>query len=175
MSDGNESDPQSLRDSLSSIAARRAGMQQFIEFEVHGQRYALPIGQVREIVIPKNVTPTPRVAAFVEGVSNLRGEIIPIINLRILFGFDPRPVDESTRTIVVNVDGKTMGCTVDSVTQVLRIENDAIGDAPETITTEGQEYIHGFVKVDDRLVIILDVNEMLAVEHLDQVKHGDRP
>ena len=148
-------------------------MQQFIEFEVRGQRYAFPIGQIREIVIPKDVTPTPQVASYVDGVSNLRGEIIPIINLRVLFGFESNPVDESTRTIVVNVGGKTMGCTVDSVTQVLRIENDAIEPAPETITADGRKYISGFVKVDERLVIVLDVDQLLSVENLDQVKHAD--
>ena len=156
-----------------SQQVRRTDMEQFVEFEVHGQRYAFPIGKIREIVILKNVTPTPQVAAYVDGVSNLRGSIIPILNLRVLFGFESKPVDDETRTIVVNVGEKTMGCTVDTVNQVLRVEKTSIGPAPETITADGRTYISGFVKVDDRLVIVLDVDQLLNIENLDQVKEAD--
>jgi len=124
-------------------------------------------------VILKDITPTPQVAAYVDGVSNLRGAIIPIINLRILFGFAAKPVDDETRTIVVNVGEKTMGCTVDSVSQVLRVEKNSIGEAPETITADGRGYISGFVKVQDRLVIVLDVDALLSVENLEHVENAD--
>lgn len=124
-------------------------------------------------MILKDITPTPQVAAYVDGVSNLRGAIIPIINLRILFGFAAKPVDDETRTIVVNVGEKTMGCTVDSVSQVLRVEKNSIGEAPETITADGRGYISGFVKVQDRLVIVLDVDALLSVENLEHVENAD--
>lgn len=154
-------------------AARRTDMEQFVEFQVHGQRYAFPIGKIREIIILKDVTPTPQVAAYVDGVSNLRGAIIPIINLRVLFGFTSKPADEETRTIVVNVGEKTMGCTVDSVSQVLRVEKESIAAAPETVTADGRNYIRGFVKVDHQLVIVLDVDQLLSIDNLDHVKKAD--
>jgi purine-binding chemotaxis protein CheW len=156
-----------------SQQVRRTDMEQFVEFEIHGQRYAFPIGKIREIVILKNVTPTPQVAAYVDGVSNLRGSIIPILNLRVLFGFDSKQADDETRTIVVNVGDKTMGCTVDAVNQVLRVEKDSIGPAPETITADGRNYISNFVKVDDRLVIVLDVDQLLSIENLEHIKDVD--
>ncbi len=116
--------------SRSAAVSRRKDMAQFVEFEIEDQNYAFPIGETREIVILKSITPTPQVPAFVDGVANLRGSIIPIINLRVLFGMPYRPMDDETRTIVVNVGNKIMGCTVDRVTRVLRVEKDAIARAP---------------------------------------------
>ena len=139
---------------------------QFVGFEVDGQHYAFQIEQIQEIVILEQVTQTPQVADYIEGVSNLRGSIIPIINLRKLFGLDPKPADADTRTIVVNVDQRTMGCTVDMVSQVIRIPTENIQPAPETVTAEGADYISGFAKLDEGLVIILDIDKLLNPERL---------
>lgn len=151
------------------VAVRRAETAQFVEFEIDGQRYAFSITQIREIVILHSVTPTPQVAAYVDGVSNLRGAIIPIIQLRVLFGLPRKPGDEETRTIVVTVGEKTIGCTVDAVTQVLRLAHDAIQPAPDIVRSDHGPAIAGFAKVDDRLVIVLDVDRLLDVENLHQV------
>jgi len=153
------------------VAARRADTAQFVEFEIDGRCYAFPIQQIREIVILKDVTPTPQVAPYVDGVSNLRGQIIPIINLRVLFGLTRRPVDDETRTIVVNVGEKTMGCTVDLVSRVLRIGKDEIREAPETVTADGRTYIEGFIKTEQRLVIVLNVEQLLRLENLQQIRN----
>lgn len=150
----------------SAAVSRRKDMAQFVEFEVNDQNYAFPIGEIREIVILKSVTPTPQVPAFVDGVANLRGSIIPIINLRVLFGMPYRPIDDETRTIVVNVGNKVMGCTVDRVTRVLRVEKESIARAPETIVEDGRTYIRGFATVNDRLLIVLDVAELLSPERI---------
>ncbi len=148
----------------SAAVSRRKDMAQFVEFEVNGQNYAFPIGEIREIVILKSITPTPQVPVFVDGVANLRGNVIPIINLRALFGMPFHPIDDDTRTIVVNVGKKIMGCTVDRVTRVLRVEKESIARAPETIVANGRTYIRGFATVNDRLVIVLDVAELLSPE-----------
>jgi len=155
----------------SAAVSRRKDMAQFVEFEINEQNYAFPIGEIREIVILKSITPTPQVPAFVDGVANLRGSIIPIINLRALFGMPYRPMDDETRTIVVNVGQKIMGCTVDRVSRVLRIEKDSIARAPETIIADGRTYIRGFATVNDRLVIVLDVAELLNPERTKTLQH----
>ncbi|WP_092047986.1 chemotaxis protein CheW [Planctomicrobium piriforme] len=142
---------------------------QFVGFKIDGQEYAFRIEQIQEIVIPHQVTKTPQVAEYVEGVSNLRGTIIPIINLRKLFALPGRPRDEETRTIVVNVGQRTMGCTVDAVTQVIRIPQENIQPAPSLVVTEGSSYISGFARLDDRLLVILDIQELLDPAKLDQV------
>ena len=139
---------------------------QFVGFRIADQEYAFRIEQIQEIVILEQVTKTPQVADYVEGVSNLRGSIIPIINLRKLFGLEPKPTDSETRTIVVNVGERTMGCTVDMVSQVMRIAEEDIQPAPETVTAGAAEYICGFARLEGRLMILLDIDQLLDPEQL---------
>ncbi len=146
---------------------------QFVGFYVDGQQYAIRIEQIREIVILTQVTQTPQVASYVEGVSNLRGEIIPIINLRRLLGLTLKPADSETRTMVVNVGDRTMGCTVDAVSQVIRIPHESIQPAPDTLTTDGNRNIAGFAKLADQLVILLDIEALLSPEHLRRDRHRE--
>lgn len=159
--------PQPSRVLSDSVAKKNSS--QFVGFEIAGQAYAFRIEQIQEIVILDQVTKTPQVADYVEGVSNLRGSIIPIINLRKLFGLEARPVDGETRTIVVNVGDRTMGCTVDQVSQVIRIAEENIQAAPETVTANGANYIAGFARHNGQLVILLDIDELLDPKKLDQV------
>ena len=154
-------DPSAAESPPSAALSEKKNTSQFVGFQIDGQQYAFRIEQIQEIVILDQVTQTPQVADYVEGVSNLRGAIIPIINLRKLFGLDPKPTDGDTRTIVVNVGERTMGCTVDTVSQVIRIPEESIQPAPETVTADGANYISGFAKLDERLVILLDIDELL--------------
>ena len=142
---------------------------QFVGFQIADQQYAFRIEQIQEIVILDQVTPTPQVADHVEGVSNLRGAIIPIINLRKLLGLEPKTVDAETRTIVVNVGERTTGCTVDMVSQVIRISEDRIQPAPETVTADGADYISGFAQLDDQLIVLLDIDKLLTSERLQKL------
>jgi purine-binding chemotaxis protein CheW len=151
----------------------RKNTSQFVGFQIEDQQYAFRIEQIQEIVILSQVTQTPQVPDYVEGVSNLRGTIIPIINLRRLLGLAPKPADSETRTIVVNVGERTMGCTVDMVSQVIRIPGDRIQAAPETLKSDGANYIAGFAKLNERLVIILDIDELLSPERLDRNRKAD--
>lgn len=159
----------------STSMAEKQKTLQFVGFYVDGQQYAFRIEQIQEIVILNQVTQTPQVADYVEGVSNLRGTIIPIINLRRLFGFDPKPTDDDTRTIVVNVGERTMGCTVDMVSQVIRAPEDNIRSAPETVTADGADYVAGFIKLDDGLAIILDIEKLLDPAKLEDNARRERP
>ena len=137
-------------------------MRQFVGFQIDGQNYAFPIETVQEIVILDGATRTPQVAACVEGVSNLRGSIIPIINLRKLLSLPNKPTDNETRTIVVNVGERTIGCTVDAVSQVIRIAEEDIQPVPDALTADGNRDITGFAKLENELVILLDVNQLLS-------------
>ena len=151
----------------SAALVQQTNTSQFVGFEIEGQQYAFRIEQIQEIVILEQVTPTPQVAEYVEGVSNLRGTIIPVINLRKLLGLEPRPADAETRTIVVNVGERTIGCTVDSVSRVIRIPEESIQPTPDTLRAEGARYLAGFAKSEDRLVILVDIDELLRPERLD--------
>jgi purine-binding chemotaxis protein CheW len=151
-------------------AARSAtGSPQFVGFELAGQKYAFRIERIQEIVIPTGVTRIPEVPRYVDGVSNLRGTIIPIINLRVLFGLDPREADAEARTVVVNVGSRTMGCSVDSVSRVMRVAADQIQPAPDAVMASGRRYIDGFARVSDELFILLDVDQLLDPANLEEV------
>ena len=154
---------------------REKNTSQFVGFQLEEQAYAFRIEQIQEIVIPDQVTRTPQVPDYCEGVSNLRGSIIPIINLRRLFGLEPQPASNETRTIVVNVGDRTMGCTVDLVSQVIRIPEDCIQPAPETVTADGADYIVGFARLEGRLVVLLDIDRLLDPSQLARVKQVSVP
>ena len=158
-----------------AAAAGPKNSSQFVGFQLAGQEYAFRIEQIDKIVILDKVTKTPQVPEYVEGVSNLRGSIIPIINLRKLFGLEPKPVDGETRTIVVNVGERTMGCTVDMVSHIIRIPEENIQAAPETVTANGANYISGFARVNNRLLILLDIDELLDPGKLEQVSQAAMP
>jgi purine-binding chemotaxis protein CheW len=143
---------------------------QFVGFRLADQEYAFRIEQIQEIVIPDRVTRMPQVPDYVEGVSNLRGTIIPMINLRRLFDMESKPNDEETRTIVVNVGPRTIGCTVDAVTQVIRIPPESIQPAPDIVKSDGAAYIAGFAKLENRLIVLLEIEELLDPSKLEHVR-----
>lgn len=158
-------------DSVQSASIAKAkSTVQYVGFRVADQEYAFRIEQIREIVIPDRVTRIPQVPDYVEGVSNLRGTIIPIINLRRLFDLSSKEKDDETRTIVTNVGSRTIGCTVDSVTQVMRIAPEQIQSAPDIVRSEGATYISGFAKIDTRLVVLLEIQELLDPAKMEQVR-----
>lgn len=142
---------------------------QFVGFELGGQKYAFHIEQIQEILIPTAVTRIPEVPPYVEGVSNLRGTIIPIISLRRLFGLEGIAPDDETRTVVVNVGTRIMGCTVDAVSRVMRITTDQIQAAGETVMAAGRRYIEGFARVGEDVFILLDVVHLLDPARLEEV------
>lgn len=156
-------------------AVKQQGTSQYVGFELAAQKYLCRIERIQEIVIPERVTTIPEVPAYVAGVSNLRGTIIPVIDLRLLFGLPSRPVDADTRTIVVNVGNRVIGCTVDTVSQVIRIPDDRIQPAPETVATGVPRYVEGFARIGEELFILLDTDRLLAPETLDDVHRASRP
>ena len=143
---------------------------QFVAFRLSDQDYAFRIEQIQEIVIPDRVTRMPQVPDYIEGVCNLRGTIIPIVNLRRLFALEAKATDEDTRTIVVNLGNKTIGCTVDSVSQVIRVTPEQIQSAPDIVKSDGPSYIFGFARLDTRLFVLLEINELLDPLKMEQVR-----
>jgi purine-binding chemotaxis protein CheW len=155
---------------LSDSMTRSRTSAQFVGFRLAEQDYAFRIEQIQEIVIPDRLTQLPQVPDYIEGVSNLRGTIIPVVSLRRLLNLPAVPRDAETRTIVVNVQPRIIGCTVDSVTQVLRIAPGEILPAPDMLTGERGCFIDGFAKVDSRLVTLLNVPQLLDPAKMEQVR-----
>ena len=133
---------------------------QLVGFRLDNEYYAIAITKIQEIILMKPITRIPQVPDFIEGLINLRGSVIPIVNLRKRFGLLPREVDDETRTIVVNIHDKTFGCVVDAVTEVRRINRDQIQPPPLSVLAISHQYISGLARLDDRLLIILDIERL---------------
>ena len=139
---------------------------QLVGFRLDNEDYAIAITKIQEIILMKPITRIPQVPDFIEGLINLRGSVIPIVNLRKRFGLPSRDLDDETRTIVVNVHEKTVGCVVDAVTQVIRIERDLIQPPPLGVLAVNHQYLAGLAKLEDRLLIILDIDKLFGSAEL---------
>jgi len=136
-------------------------LMQLVSFHVGGEEFGLEILRVQEIIRIQQLTRVPNSPNFVDGVINLRGKVIPIIALRRCLGLEDRPHDKQTRIVVVEVAGNVLGFIVDSVSEVLRIPVETIEPPPRLGKVE-REYVSGVGKLDDRLLILLDLNRLMS-------------
>lgn len=147
-----------------------------VTFQLYGQEYAVNIGQVQEIIRMSTVVAIPKAPAFVEGVINLRGMVIPVIDLRARFGLPPKDGDEQDRIIVVDIDGVKTGYRVDSVREVLKIPRGDIEKISE-ICTGWAPFFRGVGKVEKagRMIIILDLAELLSDAEKEELNSMEVP
>ncbi|MGD1075221.1 MAG: chemotaxis protein CheW [Thermodesulfovibrionales bacterium] len=141
---------------------------QLVTFKLGGEEYATDILKVQEINRMVNITAVPNTPGYVEGVINLRGKVIPVINLRKKFGLDTKAADAQSRIMVVDI-GTTVGLIVDSVSEVLRLPSDTVEPPPPMTGGDGAEFIRGVGKLEDRLLILLDIDKLLGHEEMRAV------
>ena len=130
---------------------------QFVIFRLENEEYGIDILRVKEIKEMMNITRVPKAAHFVRGVINLRGEVIPVIDLRKKFNLTEGKENDSTRIIIVSVDDITAGLIVDISSEVTEISSEAIEEMPDGVGNIDQGYIYGIGKVGERLIILLDI------------------
>jgi len=135
---------------------------QFVTFTLNNEEYAVDILSVQEINRITEITKVPNSEEYVEGVVNLRGKVIPIINLRTKFGFEEKPKDDSSRIIIMEIQNITNGLIVDAVSEVLRIPSSIIEPAPPMSSDETNQFIRGIAKLDNRLIILLDIDKLIG-------------
>lgn len=135
---------------------------QLVTFRLGNEEFSLDILRVQEIIRHMELTRVPRTPDFVDGVINLRGRVIPVLDLRKRFGLPSDERTNETRIIVVDVDNKTVGLKVDAVSEVLRLPADTVEPAPAIVTGAESDYIKGVGKLDGRLLILLDVEKILT-------------
>ncbi len=134
---------------------------QLVTFKLGDEEYGIDILKVQEINRMTEITAMPKSPFSVEGVINLRGKVIPVVNLRKKFGLSMKEIDFQSRIIVVDSES-TVGLIVDSVSEVLRISSDTIEPPPPITGGTGSEYIMGIGKLKDRLIILLDIDKLLS-------------
>jgi purine-binding chemotaxis protein CheW len=142
-------------------------VRQFVGFRIGDEHYAIAITKIQEIILMKPITRLPQAAESVEGLINLRGNIIPVVNLRKRFGLAAREFDDETRTVVGYTHGKTVGYVVDEVTQVMRVAADQIQSVPVSVSGPARRFISGIAQVEDRLLIILEIDRLFAPDELE--------
>ncbi len=136
--------------------------EQLVIFELANEVYGVDIGRVQEIIRMTSITKLPRAPEFVEGVINLRGKVIPVVDLKKRFGLEEGERGRSSRIVVVDVGQQTLGMVVDGVSEVLRINRSAIEPPSPVVTTIESDYIRGIAKLEARLIILLDLDKVLS-------------
>ncbi|MFH1577800.1 MAG: chemotaxis protein CheW [Candidatus Omnitrophota bacterium] len=145
---------------------------QLVVFKIGDEEFGVDISQVREIVRLLEITYMPKAPEFVEGVVNLRGQIVAIIDLAKRLGITSRPRGETTRIVVIEIGENIVGMIVDSVSEVLRLSAKDIEDVPGLIETDVPEnYMRGIGKLTDRLLVLLDLGNILTSEEVQRVEH----
>ena len=140
---------------------------QLVSFHVGSEEFGLDILRVQEIIRVQQLTRVPNTQDCVDGVINLRGRIIPVVALRKRFGMEDIPHDKQTRIVVVEIQGTVLGFIVDSVSEVLRIPANTV-EPPPRLGKVTREYVSGVGKLDDRLLILLDVDSLMHTEETVQ-------
>jgi purine-binding chemotaxis protein CheW len=142
---------------------------QLVSFKIGDAEFGVDILRVQEINKMMELTVVPNTPPFVEGVVNLRGRIIPVLNLRARLGLEVKEYDSETRIIVVELIDKTIGFIVDEVKEVLRIPKSITEQPPEIVSGVDSEYITAIGKLEDRLLILLDLTKILSNDEQEEL------
>ena len=142
----------------------KEGETQLVVFVLEQEEFACNISDVREVLKMVRVTPLPRSLEFVSGVINLRGEVIPVIDLRKRFGLPEAERNDNNRIIIVEVESRMIGLIVDSVSEVIRLPDKQIQETPDQVAGGHTNFIAGVGKIEDRLLIILHMERILTTE-----------
>ncbi|WP_297209079.1 chemotaxis protein CheW [Thermodesulfovibrio sp.] len=137
---------------------------QLVTFTLGGEEYAVDILKVQEINRMKEITRVPNAPYYVEGVINLRGKVIPVVSLRKFFGLPEEEDRLKQKIMIMDIQGVTMGLIVDTVSEVLRISSSIVEPPPAMTSSVSSEFISGIAKLEDRLIILLDMDRLIGKE-----------
>ncbi len=142
---------------------------QLVGFSLANEIYAVDITRIKEIIRITEITKVPKAPEFVEGVINLRGSVIPVINLRKKVRMEIKEFDKDTRIIIVEIKGMTIGFIVDAVKEVLRIPENLVAPPPELAVGKKADYITSVAKFNDELIIIMDTEKVLSKDEAEKM------
>jgi len=140
------------------------GMRSLVAFKIGTEEFAVDIASVQEINKAVEVTRIPNSPPHVQGVMNLRGKIIPVVDLRKMLGFQTRAADKQSRIIVIETGGVVVGFLVDSVSEVVQLPESAVEAPPTFAGTVEPHYVNGVGKMEDRLLILLNLQKMFLAQ-----------
>ncbi|MDD2463867.1 MAG: chemotaxis protein CheW [Desulfobulbus sp.] len=150
---------------------------QYLTFKLQDEVFGLAIGKVREVLDFTNITKVPRTPEFMRGVINLRGSVVPVVDLHLKFDLEKTEKTVNTCIIIVeiNMEGEitVLGALADSVQEVVELEPDQIEPAPKIGTKLNTEFIKGMGKRDEEFIILLDIDKVFSNDELTQVQRGE--
>ncbi|MEZ4751991.1 MAG: chemotaxis protein CheW [Bdellovibrionota bacterium] len=154
---------------MSEANKNEGEIRQYLGFSLNAQRYGLPIGSVKEISTVAEVTPVPRVPKFVLGVMNLRGKIIPVIDLRIRFEVEVTTFTRDTCIVIVEGSQGEVGLVVDKVEEVLNFAEAQVKAPPAMGSDAFMKYVNGIARFNDELVMLVDVHHVMSFQEYQDI------
>lgn len=151
--------------SVASKPGEEAG-REYLAFSLGGEEYAVNILQVQEIRAYERVTRIANMPAFIKGVMNLRGAVVPVVDLRVRFNVGKAEYDASTIVIVINVGARTIGMVVDGVSDVVSLKASQLRPAPQIAGVLTAEFLEGVAILDQRMLIIVDINGLMSSKEM---------
>lgn len=157
-------------DSVNSNQTLLAG--QYLTFQLRSELFGIPIGDVREINQHGEVTPVPHAPEAVKGVMNLRGKIIPVVNLRIKFGMDEQAATKESCIIVIDTHSGQVGIVVDSVKEVIDLFAEQISETPVLASANSGALVRGVGKLENQVVLLVDVKSAFVADKLEEIQQA---
>ena len=145
------------------------GEEQVVVLELAGEAYGVEISRVQEIIRMQPITRIPNGPAFIEGVTNLRGRVIPVLDLRKRFGLAQSAPTRRSRIVVGELGAHTVGLMVDGVSEVLRVSDEAVEPPSTLVTTSDSAFLRGVAKLGERLILLLDLSRILSRDEQDDL------
>jgi purine-binding chemotaxis protein CheW len=142
---------------------------QVVVFKIGAEEFAVDILLAKEVIVPREITPVPDTEEFVEGVMNLRGNLVPIIDLRKRLRAPAATTSREQRIVIANVDDRTAGLIVDGASEVIRITDDMIEAVPDVISELSAGYVEGIINVKNRFITLIDLRKALSAEVLSEL------
>ncbi|NLS45706.1 MAG: chemotaxis protein CheW [Firmicutes bacterium] len=143
---------------------------QLVTFQLGAEEYGINIMQVQEIIRIPDIVRVPKTHSFVEGVINLREQVIPVIDLAERLTVPSKERTNDTRVMIANIKGSLVGLVVDSVSEVIRISKEDIGPLPDLMTSSDEKCFKGITRLNDRLIILLDLENTLSPEDIPEIQ-----
>ena len=142
---------------------------QIVVFDLINEICGVETEQVNEIVKYQEITKVPEMPAFIEGIINLRGHVVPVINLNTRFHLGKNDAEKNTKIIITNIDEQQVGFVVDNVVEIVRLSSEDTEATPDLIKKFGKKYIKHVAKIKDKLVNILDLASILTEEEMEHI------
>jgi purine-binding chemotaxis protein CheW len=143
--------------------------QQLVVFELAGESYGINIAAVESIIKMQAITQLPQFKPYLRGMINLRGAVLPVIDLRIRFGLEANEASRNARIIIVSIGTLKLGMVVDEVSEVLLIQDENIDALPPTVVSANSGFLKGIVRIDQRLVTLLELARVLDLDEQAQL------